>query len=208
MKVNNKISALLALSENIEITLYMSSTLKAVAPLIGLDRLSGLSGDIEGIVKKLNLKNYDRLSYKYIDPVTEDEQTAAGELYNLMSLKWPAIGDGEIGAGQGSIGLVMTHGEKSVSIPILRVFRMPLIGTQYQLAESNEIEEMVNGHVESLLDINQHIGYLVGHGTLPLAAGMPSMGQSPDALKTFSELLNRSYSTKQFVLSKDPVPSL
>lgn len=206
MKVNNKISSLLALSDNIDVTLYMSSSLKAVAPLIGLDRLNGLSGDIEEIVKKLNLKNYDRLSYKYVDPVTEADQTAVGEKYNLRTLKWPALGDGQVASGMGSIGLVMAHGEKSVSIPILRVFRVPLIGTQYQLAESDEIEDLVNDHVESLLDINQDIGYLAGHGVLPLGVSMPSMGQFPDAVKTFTALLNRSYSTKQFVLTKDPVP--
>ena len=206
MKVNNKISSLLALSKNIEVTLYLSSTLKAVAPLIGLDRLTGLSEDIEKIVKQANLKNYDRLSYQYLDPVTEAEQTAAVEKYNLVSLKWPALGEGKIPAGRGSIGLVMTLQGKSVSLPILRVFRLPLIGTQYQLAETEDIEEMINNHVESLLDINERIGYMAGHGTLPLGVSMPGMGQFPDAVKTFTALLNTTYSLKQFVLSKDPVP--
>jgi gliding motility-associatede transport system auxiliary component len=206
LKVNNKISSLLALSENIQVTFYMSSTLRAVAPLIGLEKIAHLSEDIDGIVKTLNLKNYDRLSYHYIDPATDASQTEASEKFNLMALKWPALADGEIAAGNGVIGLVMTHKDKSVSLPILRVFQMPLIGTQYQLAESNEIEEMLNGHVESILDINQRVGYLAGHGTLPLAVSMPSMGQLPNALKTFTQMLNRTYSPKQFVLSKDPVP--
>ncbi len=205
-KVNNKISSLLGLSENIQVRLYMSSSLKTVAPLIGLDELADLPENVKDIVAKLNSKNYGRLEYKFIDSATDEEQAEASQRYNIMALKWPDLGDGKVSAGQGIIGLVMTFKEKVASLPILRVFRVPVIGTQYQLSKAEEIEEMVNGQVESLLDINERFAYLGGNGTLALTASMPSMGQDQEAVARFTEMVKKTYSPKVFMIDKDPVP--
>ena len=57
MKLNNKISALLGLKEKIMVELYMSESLKDVAPYMKLNELNDIPERIEETVKKINLKN-------------------------------------------------------------------------------------------------------------------------------------------------------
>ena len=206
-RVNHKISALLGLSENIQVKLLLSDNLKTVAPLMGLDELLNIPEKVEAIVNKLNQKNYNRLTYTFQDPLTDEQQEAVTRAYNVMRLKWPYIEKENVAAGNGVIGLVMSYGDKNVSLPILQVLRIPIIGTQYQLASPEEIEEMINGEVETLVDINENVGYLADHGTLPLSAGMSAQQDPAGALSGFSELLGKTYSPREFSLSKESIPS-
>jgi len=205
-KVNNKISSLLALTDKIRIDLYLSASLKVVAPFMGLEDLPKIPEKLEEIVEKLNQKNYDRLAYTHIDPATEAEQTALAEKHQIMVLKWPALDNGKIPAGNGVIGIVMSHQDKTITLPLLNVFRVPIIGTQYQLAGIDELEQMLNAQVESLVDINVNLGYLADHGALPLGAIMPMGRRHPDSLKTFSALINQTYSPKNFMLTEEGIP--
>jgi ABC-2 type transport system permease protein len=208
-RVNNKISALLGLTDNIRVQLLLSDSLKTVAPLMGLDTLPDIPETVESIINKLNQKNYNRLTYSFQNPATDEQQETATRTYNVMHLKWPEIEKDNVAAGSGVIGLVMSYGDKTVTLPILQVLRIPIIGTQYQLASPEEIEEMINAEVETLVDINESIGYLADHGTLSFGAGMGMMpGQQDPAgtLSTFSELVGKTYSPRQFSLSEESVP--
>ena len=100
-KLNNKVSALLGLSENIQVKLFLSSSLKRVAPLMGLDELPTYPEKIMEIVKTINNNNYGKLAYSYTDPSAEQGQEAAWKKYDLMSLNWPALSNGNIQAGEG-----------------------------------------------------------------------------------------------------------
>ena len=205
-RANHKISALLGLSENIQVKLLLSASLTTVAPLMGLDELTDIPETVEAIINKLNQKNYNRLTYTFQDPVTDEQQEAATRAYNVMRLKWPDIEKENVPAGNGVIGLIMSYGDKTVSLPVLQVLRIPIIGTQYQLASLEEIEEMINAEVETLVDVNENIGYLADHGTLSLNVGM-SMQQDPaGTLSSFSELLGKTYSPRLFSLSKESIP--
>lgn len=206
-RVNNKISALLGLTENIHIKLLLSDSLKAVAPLMGLTGLPEIPEKVEEIINKLNQKNYNRLTYTFENPATDEQQESATRTYNVMHLKWPDIEKESVMAGSGVIGLVMSHGDKTVTLPVLQVLRIPIIGTQYQLASQEEIEEMINAEVETLVDINESIGYLADHGTLSLDSGMMPGQQNPtDSLSSFHELLGKTYSPRQFSLFEESVP--
>ena len=206
-RVNNKISALLGLTENIRVKLLLSDSLKTVAPLMGLDALPDIPETVETIINKLNQKNYNRLTYTFEAPATDAQQETATRTYNVMHLKWPDIEKDNVVGGSGVIGLVMSYGEKTVTLPILQVLRIPIIGTQYQLASREEIEEMIDAEVETLVDINESIGYLADHGALSLSAGMMSAQQDPSGtLSTFSELLGKTYSPREFSLSEESLP--
>ena len=68
-KLNNKISALLGLKENIRrLRLFQSSSLNAVAPLMGLEDLPGLPDRVLETVEEMNRKNYGKLTFEYLDP--------------------------------------------------------------------------------------------------------------------------------------------
>lgn len=206
-KLNNKISALLRLKDKVRINLVMSSSLKRVAPLMGLNELPDYPDRLKEIIKQLNRKNYGKLEYSYTDPAANPDILENLKEYNLMSLKWPEIPKRNIPAGNGTIGLVMSYGEKVRTIPILKVLRIPIIGTQYNLAKIDELEEMLNENLETLIDINEALGYLADHGTLSTSAPRPMMGQqNPDVLTSFPALMSKNYSLKTVNLKDESIP--
>ena len=205
-KLNNKISALLSLADKIQVKLFLSSSLKSVAPFMGLSELSEYPGKLEEIIKDVNSKNYGKLEYTYIDPSTVETDQPSWKKYNLMHLKWPDLSGGKIRAGSGIIGLVMEYKEKVREIPLLSVLRIPIIGTQYNLADIDQLEEKINDHLETLVDINQDLGYLADHGTHDISGLSPMGRKNPDSLSTFASLISQIYSIKPVNLKDQPIP--
>jgi ABC-2 type transport system permease protein len=205
-KLNNKVSALLELPNKIQLKFYMSSVLKSVAPFMGIETLTSYPDELEEIVASINDRMYGKLEYSYIDPSNDTDFQTTAKDYKLMQLKWPAISD-DIPEGDGLIGLVMEYDGKVRNIPVLRVMRIPLIGTQYQLQDLSQMENIINENVETLIDINQHVGYISDHGTMNIAKYSPYGGQSPDALNNFSSLLSQNYTIKEVNVKEDPIPS-
>lgn len=205
MKANNKISALLNLTEKIRVRLILSSSLLQVAPYMKVDNLPSVPQKLDEIVKKLNGKNYGQLEFSRLDP-SEADQDALAKQYNLPQLQWPAIGNGQVPAGKGVIGLIMTYKDREVTIPIFQVMRIPIIGTQYSLAAFQDMEEMLNNNVESIVNINKEIGYISDHGTLPMSTQMPMGPQHPETLTAFSKLLGRTYSVNNISLMDETIP--
>ena len=167
-KLNNKISALLRLPEKIRLKLFFSSSLKVVAPLMRLDKLPELPDKLERVVKELNHKVYGKLKFQHLDPTKDESLESVVEEYRILNLKWPALSGGRIQPGKGAIGLVMEYRDRVAKIPLVRVTRLPLIGTHYELVDMGKMEEIIIGHVESLIDIHEGLGYLADHGTLEL----------------------------------------
>ncbi|MDX9762044.1 MAG: Gldg family protein [Desulfomonilia bacterium] len=203
MKANNKISALLKLEKPVEIKLYISPSIREVAPYMGLKDLPGLDNGINEIVTELNRTMYGKLSFSTVEPSGREEIAALADEHGLMHLKWPDIPQSGVTAGSGVIGMTVEYGGQSMLLPVLQVFRVPLFGTQYTLATPEEIDEMITGSVESLIGINQSIGYLTSHGALPLY-GMP--GSQTEPATSFVQLLSRSYSLKQVDLRDGGIP--
>ena len=208
-KMNNKISALLSLPGKIKIKLFLSSALEAVAPHMGVRNLAGMPAEIENIVKKLNQKNYGKLEFKFLKPAQDQNLAALSKEYNIMMLSWPALAKGKIPPGKGVIGLVMTYEENVMAVPLMQVIRLPLIGTQYQLASTAELEENLNSNVERLIDINEDIGYLADHGTLNLAGtppGAPGRPPAEEPANNLRTLISQNYTLKNITLKDKNIP--
>ncbi len=208
-KLNNKVSALLSLEEKIKIRLVLSSSLEEVAPLMNLNNLGGIPGKVENAVAVLNDKAYGKLDYSFLDPSRDPGSSADLKKYKIMTLQWPAMVEKNIEAGSGSIGLVMLYEDKIVSIPLLRVIRIPIIGTQYELTDMERIEEIIDGHIESLIDINEDIGVLADFGSVPVAPSPPpNMGvpQDPNSATTFHALISQNYTVKSIALKEELIP--
>jgi len=207
-KMNNKISALLSLPDKIKIKLFLSSSLEIVAPQMGVRNLAGIPAEIENIVKKLNQKNYGKLEFEFINPTPDQDLAAISKEYNIMMLSWPALAKG-IAPGNGIIGLVMEYGENPLTVPLMQVIRLPIIGTQYKLAQTGEIEESINSNVERLIDINEDLGYLADHGALNLAGPPPSAPGRPPAeapASNFRRLVSQNYTLKNISLKDQNIP--
>ncbi len=204
-KLNNKISALLALKEKVNIKLFLSASLNVVAPYMGLENLVRVPQQVENVVKKLNRKNYDKLQFEHIAPTSVAEQNALSRQYNIQALEWPAIADAGVAAGQGVIGLVMEYDGKSTQLPLLNAINLPILGTRYSLVETEQLEENLNKTLESLIDINQDIGLLASHGTL--GAAPAGRQQSAGGINSFRTMVAENYSIKPVDLKKDAVPA-
>jgi ABC-2 type transport system permease protein len=206
-KLHNKISALLSLPEKIKLKLFLSSSLKIVAPYMQLGDLSKLPEKLEGIVEKVSSKNYGKLEFEYLDPSTDKDLDEVLTRYNLLSLKWPELSGGKVPPGKGVIGLVMEYGDKVREIPLIRVTRVPFIGTHYELVNMRKMEETINENIESLIDINEDIGYLADHGTLKLSDGLPpDPRRNQESLSTFRNIVSQSYTIKHVALKDGAIP--
>lgn len=208
-KLNNKISTLLALKEKIQITLYLSSSLKQVAPFMGLKALPQLPEKVQKAVEKLSSKNYGKIEFSYLDPSENPKIEATAMEQGLIALKWPAIPQKNIDPGSGIIGLTMRYEKKIVDVPLLSIIQFPLIGTRYELIGMESLDEVLNENIEALIDINENIGFLSDHGALSLferPPANPMMGSQDDGLSNFNSLVSRNYSFKNISLTDEKIP--
>ncbi len=209
-KLNNKVSALIGLEDKIQVRLLLSSSLERVAPLLNLDELPKLPDTVSDTVAKLNEKSYGKLVFQYLDP-SKDSEGLSEEIkkHNIMTLKWPDIPGKGIAGGSGAIGLVMVYGKKSISIPLLRVIRLPIIGTQYEMMDNDRMQEVIEASIESLIDINEDIGVLAEFGSIPIAPDPPQqamMQEDIESAGTFYGLLSKNYTIKNIKLSEAGIP--
>ena len=205
-KLNNKISALLRLNEKIQVKLVYSSSLKVVAPFMRLNDLPQLPGQVENMVERLAEQNYGKMAYEHLDPDRDSDAEAFIKKHKIMQLRWPELSGGKIPSGEGAIGLVMEHGERAVVIPLLSVMRIPLIGKHYELVDVDDLENIMNESVESLIDINENMGYLTSHGAHELVGGAPMdllAGRQQEGLSHFHNLLSQNYTVDRVDVKKD-----
>ncbi|MCP4450007.1 MAG: ABC transporter permease, partial [Planctomycetes bacterium] len=190
--MNNKVSALLRQTDKIKATMYLSSKLNDIAPLIGLPELPGLAAAVTQTIDDLNRKNLGILDFKHEDPTDKAGLEAIAKEYDLMAMSWPAIEDQNIQAGLGIAGLVMTYKDEVTALPLITAVELPIIGTTYQMADPLALEEEITAVMEKMIGINKDIGYLSDHGTPILGPDRMAMmqGRPGNGLTAFGQLLD------------------
>jgi len=207
-RLNNKVSALLRLKDTVKVRLYLSSSMEAVAPHMNIEGISTLPEEIKAVVERLNKKNYGKLEFTHIDTTKEDTPDSDLQKYNVPMISWPDIPDKGLKAGKAAIGIVMECGEKRVNIPLLSAYSVPVMGDFYELAKIDKIEETINTDLESLIDINEGLGYLSDHGTQDLWGSLQEYygTSTQDSLSNFREIASQTYGIKEIELSKGSIP--
>jgi ABC-type uncharacterized transport system involved in gliding motility auxiliary subunit len=210
-KMNDKIGALVRMTDRIQVKLLLSSSLNIVAPYINLEGLEGLPSKFESLVGKLNEKSYGKLAFSALDPTVDANALAGLDRSNLFQLQWDGQKDTlgkEVPGGSGVAGIVMQRGRRSLSLPLIRVLRIPLLGDQYQLESMETMEKAITDGMESLLEINEGIGYLADFGTLPLQGGMgrPDRPQE-EGIQNFNRLVSARYTLKPVTLKDEDIPA-
>jgi hypothetical protein len=200
-KLQNKVSALLNLEQDVRVKLYLSSSLETIAPYVGLEGLSELPERVKAMVEELNPRNYGKLEFRSVDPGAANAPEIPSD-YQLQELSWPELPEAGIQAGSGRIGLVLEHGEEVKNVSLLNIYNMPLVGTRYELIEKQALQEAVNQNLHSLLGINQTLGYLAGHGTPPVGRFARAQQRSSRSLGNFEELAGENYTLKQVRLEQ------
>lgn len=208
-KMNAKISALLRLDGKIQVRLFLSPSLSAIAPFMGLKQMPELPAEIERTVKGLNAKTYGKLSYEFSEPPTGPEFEEMSRAYNLLALSWPASNDGKIAAGKGAIGLVVQYGERRINLPLIDVVRLPILGTQYKLVGMEDLDRMISASVETLIGIHSQLGFVADRGAAPLGgagSGAPGRAEDQQAFGNFRELASRNYALTPVSLGSGRIP--
>ncbi|MCU0287012.1 MAG: GldG family protein [Acidobacteria bacterium] len=212
-KMNNKISALVSLPQKIKIYLVSSSSLAQIAPIIKLQGLEGLKPGLQGIVDRLNSRSYGQLQFLTIDPAMGEGTPDQLRRYEKYGLQWPQFttpAGGIVQPGKGTLALGLEYGEKSIEQGLLtRKLALTERGPeeQYAVVDLKEIEGFIEANIDSIININEDVGYLTSHGALALqAAPQMRMQQQQSELSAFNELLSNSYSVKQVNLQDNYIP--
>jgi len=207
-KMNNKVSALLRLNEKVKVTMYLSSSLNTIAPLINLNQLPMLGKAVADTIESLNKKSLGILDFNQMDISDKNKLDALGKKYDLMALSWPAVPEKNIPAGSGVAGLVIEFKDKTTTLPLINAMKLPIIGTTYQMADPAALEEELNAIVEKLIGINKNIGFLSDHGTQSLMPDRMAMmqGRPGGGLQTFNTLVSSRYSIKPIGLKDGIIP--
>lgn len=207
-KLNNKVSALLRLDEKVNVTMYLSSSLNTIAPLIGLDQLPQLGSAVKETVDKLNSKSLGILAFSHTDISSKEKLDELGKKYDLMALSWPAIPEENIAPGNGAAGLVIEYNGKTSTLPLISALELPIVGTTYQMADPAVLQEEINAVVEKMIGINKGIGFLSDHGTHSLVPDRMAMmqGSANQGMQVLNTLLNQRYSIKPVALKDAPIP--
>jgi ABC-2 type transport system permease protein len=206
-KLNNKISSFQKLDGNIKVKLFLSSSLDKIAPFIGVESFSGIPAKVSEIIEKLKGKSFGKLEYLMLDPSTDPSINEQVKKYKVMTMEWPDLPEKSVAAGKGSIGIFVEYKDNALEIPLLQRFQIPGLGTQqmntiYQLVDMAEVEEAIQKSIESLIDINESLGYLSDHGCINLwgrdnMPGMPSQG----SISRFNEMASQTYTMKEVKLT-------
>ena len=209
-KMNNKISTFLALDGKVKVKLFLSSTLNRVAGAMRMNNLSEVPGKLKKLVEDLNGKYYGKLAFVSLDPATDSNAAREAKENNLLTLKWPAFRDPRTGrqteAGSGTAGILVQYKGKTQEIPLIVAERIPLIGTQYRLTDVSKMGDTLSGVVDSVVDINEKIGYLSDHGTVPLSSFAGMGQQAKPALENLQKMLSDSYSISRVRMKENGIP--
>ncbi len=205
LRMNNKISRLQSLSAKVRVSLYLSSSLQVVGPYLNLKGLEGLPDGVEKLVKHLNQQLYGQLDYAFYDPSRDSEAEKLAAEKQVMELQWQGFTDRqghEVPGGRGRAGLIVEFGDQRRDIQLISAVKVPIFGTQYVLTSLDDLETMLNAVVEEVIGINEKIGWLADHGTLPLQAAMIPGRPQNNAASNFNALLSQEYDPALVTLDK------
>lgn len=215
-KMNNKISALLKLPGKIKVRLVLSSSIFDIASILNMQGIDALKATIQELVAKANEKNYNRLEFVFTDPTFEPGVMESLKNYQRFSLEWPA-GKGpqgqDIKAGKAMIALGLEYGDRSIERELLKkdmkLTNQGLV-EQFAVVPREELEMFINDNVDSLIDINDELGYLTSHDTVVMAPHLlPKFDMTApkvESLQKLNSLLTSVYTFKSANLALNPIP--
>jgi ABC-type uncharacterized transport system involved in gliding motility auxiliary subunit len=205
-RLNNKISAFVALDGKIRVELLLSSSLKPVAPLMQLDQLDTLPEQARQVVNDLNQRYFQKLDFAHLDPTAKPELVELATAHHLLNLQWQASAQHNIEAGSGVAGMLVHYADRTVTIPVIQVLELPLIGTHYEMIDSEQLKGFIEQALEEVIEINASLGYLADHGTLSATPPGPMAPPNQSTINAFRELVSATYSINDIRLREQAIP--
>jgi ABC-type uncharacterized transport system involved in gliding motility auxiliary subunit len=186
--LNERVSSLVNLPEDIRVELFLSSSLFGPA-----DILSGIPAEVEQIVEELNKIYFDRLRFSYLDPAADPTLIARAVRYGIPPIP---IGDQPAFAG-----LIVRLGEEIFGASIIQESAAGI-----QVSTVDSMTTMIEDSTKALLGIQEEIGYMAGLGTPPYRGSSGESDAVETDLKNFYPLVSRNYGIKGLLLERRVIP--
>jgi len=196
-KMTGKIDSLLKLDKPLMLTLYLDERVKDL-PIDGIGKLEDL---LKNAVAKSNLRNYDRIQFRVIDPSNSDIKELDA-LYGISKLKWGSMKSRSgkaVPAGEGFFGLVMEGNGRFAKINL--DVAPTIMGTNVITGLQN-LDDTINNGVGDLLSSSPKIGYIKGHGIPDIADKKTAEGAG-----LFNQVLSDMYHLADIDLKSQDIPA-
>lgn len=188
--LQEKTGALLALSDPLELTLYLSPSLFSLS-----DSLKAYPEAVSRAVDELNRKYYGKLTYRQKDP-----GASAGFASRAADWGLPTLAVNGPGASQQEAwaAMVLVSGNERAVVPLVTRGMMG-----YTLRDPAQLSDTIEGMVESVVGTGRRIGYLADHDTIPLTPAANRSGGSPRAsIQTLQDVLGERYTIAPVTLEE------
>ena len=195
-KLTERVSRLIALDEDIQVQLFFSSRLTALAP--GVDQVPG---EIEALVKELNASYFDRLRFEHIDATEDTVPIDEGRRLRLAPLQLQAP-DGS--AELAYAGLSVTSEGTTITMNLLQGSVMG-----YQLADMETIRRSLDDTLKNILGTQEEMGYLADFETPPYRGRANATTQTDMVeaeLSNLFQLVSGEYTFRGLLLEDRFVP--
>ncbi|MBN1687062.1 MAG: GldG family protein, partial [Spirochaetales bacterium] len=199
-EMGKKISVLLSMTEDIQVTLYLSENMNALGA-----SFADLAGELKTAVGELNEQYYGRLDFDSRDPIAAGEADILESEYGISPLTLTR----RTATGQenepGYAALVMTHGDDRYATELMS---RGIFGS-WQLRDVSSLRQTIEDVTEAIIGTNKEIGFASGYG-MPALDGQtdsqfPVTSLTPD-LANFDSLMSREYELKEIALATDEIP--
>lgn len=193
-RLTERVSALLALEEDIAVRLYFSSEIAALSA--GLETLPAA---VAGLVEELNGSWFGRLDFSAVDPsVTPLDPMDALRLQLTPLALRAADGADRLAYA----GIVLSSGGKTLTLNLIETTPQGA-----RVADPETIRRSVDSTLKGLLGSQPEIGYLADFGTPPYRGNLTE-GRQPVMvdLADLYELLSRDYRYRGLLLEGREIP--
>ncbi len=197
--MGKKISALLGMTEDIKVTLYISKNMNDIG-----SAFADIPGEIKNAVAELNKQYYGRLDFQSQDPIASGETDMLESDYGVSPLTLSRRTD----AGQqnevGYAALVITHGGEHYTTELMS---RGIFG--WQLQDVDSLRQTIENVIETIIGTNKELGFAAGYG-MPSLSGqtdpnIPATSLTPD-LSNFNTLMSKEYTLKEVSLPTEEIP--
>jgi len=186
--LNERVSSLVYMEENIRVDLYLSSSLYQLGGL-----LAGLPPEVQQVTARLNETYFNRLQFRHLDPTLDPEFQSQAAGYGIPPIR--------IGERSAYAGLIVSHGEEVFGASL--VLDSP---SGYQVPSMESMSAMIEDAAKAILGIHEEIGYMAGFGTPPYRGSGEQTGAVQTDLSVFYPLVSKQYSIKGLLLDKRRIP--
>ena len=186
--LNERVSSLMNLEEDIRVKLFLSSSLYELGGI-----LAGIPAEVEQLAARLNKTYFNRLRFSHLDPVLDPALIAEAERYRIPPIR--------IGERSAYAGLIVSYGEEAFGASlILRD------ASGYQVATMETMSALIEDSVKAILGIHEEIGYMADFGTPPYRGRRDQIDAVETDLSLFYPLVSKNYTIKGLLLEKQDIP--